>query len=74
MLTALPQIGPHRARLLLNHFGSIVAVVQAASEELMEVRGIGEQIAREIRAFVAGDGVSSSGPETTPQMQNDGHE
>ncbi|MGC8988922.1 MAG: ERCC4 domain-containing protein [Verrucomicrobiia bacterium] len=74
MLTALPRIGPHRARLLLNHFGSIAAVVQAAREELTEVRGIGEQIALEIRAFVAGDRVSSSGPETTPHMQNDGHE
>ncbi|HOK79090.1 MAG TPA: ERCC4 domain-containing protein [Verrucomicrobiota bacterium] len=74
MLTALPQIGPHRARLLLNHFGSVAAVVQAAREELMEVRGIGEHIAREIRAFVAGDGVLSSDSATTPQMQQDGPE
>jgi len=74
MLAALPRIGPHRARILLNHFGSIAAVVQAAREELMEVRGIGEQIAREIREFVAGDGVSSPDPTATSQMQNGGQE
>ena len=53
VLAALPGVGAHRARLLLEHFGSVEAVVLAGEEELTEVVGIGSQTARGIRKVVA---------------------
>jgi len=58
ILAALPGVGSHRARLLLEHFGSVEAVILATEEELMDVPGIGGQTAQRIRKLVAGQGAS----------------
>jgi ERCC4-type nuclease len=52
VLTALPGIGAHRARLLLEHFGSVEAVMLAGADELGEVKGIGSHTATGIRRIV----------------------
>lgn len=49
ILQGLPGIGPRRARCLLDHFGSVEAVIAASADELAGVRGIGEDIAAKIR-------------------------
>jgi DNA excision repair protein ERCC-4 len=41
VLQALPGIGPKRARLLLERFGSVKGVVNASEEDLGSVRGLG---------------------------------
>lgn len=41
VLQAMPGIGPKRARLLLDRFGSVKGVVNASEEELDSVRGLG---------------------------------
>jgi ERCC4-related helicase len=48
VLSAYPAIGPRHARLLLAHFGSLRAVIDAEREELQNVPGIGEKTARTI--------------------------
>jgi DNA excision repair protein ERCC-4 len=53
VLAGLPGVGAHRARQLLNHFGSIEAIVLAGVEELTEVMGIGPHTATTIRRVVA---------------------
>ncbi|MCL4181674.1 MAG: nuclease [Verrucomicrobia bacterium] len=53
VLSAIPGVGARRARMLLEHFGSIEAVVLAGVEELAEVRGVGPQTAARIRKVVA---------------------
>ncbi len=44
ILSSFPGIGPHQARSLLEHFGSLSAVVSASEQELREVEGIGQKI------------------------------
>lgn len=53
MLAALPQVGPHRAELLLRHFGSVERLAAASVEELTQVPGIGKVLARRIREAMA---------------------
>jgi ERCC4-related helicase/ERCC4-type nuclease len=48
VLAAFPNIGLKSARLLLEHFGSIKAVIDASPEELMSVPGVGEKTANSI--------------------------
>ncbi len=43
VIASLPGIGRKNARLLLEHFKSIQAIVMAEKEELQAVRGIGEK-------------------------------
>ena len=45
----IPGIGPKRRRLLLNHFGSLTGLKQASTEEILQVPGIPEKLATEIR-------------------------
>jgi len=45
ILQGLPGIGPERAKRLLEHFGSVGAVVAAESESLQSVTGIGPRTA-----------------------------
>lgn len=52
MLCAMPRIGPKRAVQLLEHFGSVNAVVNATELELSELNGIGMLTARKIRHFL----------------------
>ena len=49
----IPQVGEHMAEVLAEHFGSIEALEQASEEELLAVRDVGPETAREIRAFFA---------------------
>jgi DNA ligase (NAD+) len=49
----IPQVGEHMAEVLAEHFGSIEALQQATEEELLAVRDVGPETAREIRAFFA---------------------
>jgi ERCC4-type nuclease len=44
VLSAFPGIGPHQARSLLEHFGTLSAVISASEEELRSVEGIGQKI------------------------------
>jgi excinuclease ABC subunit C len=48
-LEDIPGIGPARRRALLRHFGSLKRVREASVEELAEVEGIGDEMARRIR-------------------------
>jgi ERCC4-type nuclease len=48
VLQGLPGVGPERAKLLLDRFGSVEAVATAELEELESVRGIGRTTAKAI--------------------------
>lgn len=48
-LGAVPGLGKSRARALLDHFGSLKAMLKADERTLAEVKGIGPALAREIR-------------------------
>ncbi|HXX54740.1 MAG TPA: ERCC4 domain-containing protein, partial [Methanoregula sp.] len=48
IISAFPEIGLRNARILLSHFGSVQAIVNASLEELVAVRGIGEKTAQRI--------------------------
>lgn len=52
LLQGLPGVGPLRAAALLNQFGSVQNVVNADSEELVGVDGIGKKTARRIERAV----------------------
>jgi len=47
----IPQVGEHMAEVLADHFGSVEALENASEEELLEVREVGPETARELRAF-----------------------
>ncbi|WP_254839517.1 NAD-dependent DNA ligase LigA [Natronomonas marina] len=47
----VPEVGPTTAADLARHFGTLDAVLEASPEELREVEGVGETVAREIGEF-----------------------
>src|SRR6266536_6243508 len=49
----IPQVGEATAAILARHFGGVDRFLAASEEELMAVRDIGEETAREIRAWTA---------------------
>ncbi len=49
LVSCLPSVGSQLAKSLLQHFGSIRAVINATEEELKQVGGVGEKIARGIK-------------------------
>jgi len=49
-LDAIPGVGPARRRALLVHFGSIEAIRSASLEQLAEVKGVTESVARAVKA------------------------
>ncbi len=49
ILQGLPQVGPGRAKRLLDHFGSVERTLTAKVDELREVEGIGEYVAETVR-------------------------
>lgn len=51
LLDDIPGVGPFKKRALLKHFGSLQQISKASQEELLEVRGISEALAREITVF-----------------------
>lgn len=55
LVEGLPNVSAVLANRLLNHFGSIRAIVNASEKELMEVEGIGKNIASEIVKLVNKD-------------------
>jgi Fanconi anemia group M protein len=48
IVSAFPEIGLKSARLLLAHFGSVKAIVNAELPELLAVKGVGEKTATKI--------------------------
>ena len=48
LLQTLPGVGSERARLLLDHFGSIRACLEAPPDELQKIEGIGPRTAQTI--------------------------
>src|SRR4029077_11840907 len=52
----IPQVGDATATLLAGHFGALEALRTATEEQLLEVEGVGESMAREIRLFFDGHG------------------
>jgi excinuclease ABC subunit C len=52
-LDEIANIGKKRKALLLNHFGSVAAIKQAAVEDLMRVKGISKNVAIKISEFFA---------------------
>ncbi|GAB3314089.1 DEAD/DEAH box helicase [Haloplanus salinarum] len=52
---AIADIGPVTARSLLEHFGSVEAVMTAREEDLLAVDGVGEVTADRIRTVVGSD-------------------
>ncbi|AIF69703.1 DEAD/DEAH box helicase [Palaeococcus pacificus DY20341] len=52
IVEGLPNVSATLAKRLLKHFGSVERVFTATEEELMEVEGIGEKKAREIRKVI----------------------
>ncbi len=53
LLESVPGLGAVKARRLITHFGSPLAVARAGEEELMEVPGIGPELAARIRQHLA---------------------
>ena len=66
LLQGLPGIGPARAARLLDHFGTVEAVVTADAAALAAVPGIGANTARALRWAVeeprADYGIAAAGP------------
>ncbi len=56
ILQGLPGIGPRRARLLLDSFGSVEAVFSASEEALQSVEGMGKATVKRIRWAVREQG------------------
>jgi DNA excision repair protein ERCC-4 len=49
ILQGLPKVGPRMANRLLKHFGSVSNVMNATTQDLMKVEGVGEVSAGKIR-------------------------
>jgi DNA excision repair protein ERCC-4 len=49
VLQALPGIGPKRAKALLDRFGSVKAVLNASSEALAQVHGMGRRVVERVQ-------------------------
>jgi Fanconi anemia group M protein len=52
---AIAEVGPVTARSLLEHFGSVEAVMTADQDALCEVDGVGEVTAERIREVAGSD-------------------
>jgi DNA ligase (NAD+) len=50
---AIPGVGETVAELLANHFDSVEPMLDATTEQLSEIRGIGDVLAEEIHAWAA---------------------
>ncbi|MBI2666844.1 DEAD/DEAH box helicase family protein [Candidatus Woesearchaeota archaeon] len=54
LIAALPNVGIVTAKNLLMHFGSIKGVVNASSEELIKLEGVGEKTAEKLKEVFEG--------------------
>lgn len=52
IVESLPNVGPVTARKLLEEFGNVKSVINASEDELKNVEGIGDKIAKRIKAVV----------------------
>ena len=48
LVSALPGVGLQTAKLLLEHFGSVRALVNASPEEITKIKGVGEKTAEKL--------------------------
>jgi Fanconi anemia group M protein len=55
VVSAIADIGPVTARALLDHFGTVEAVMTARTEDLRDVTGVGEVTADTIRDIVGSE-------------------
>ena len=55
VVSSIGEVGPVTARALLEHFGSVEAVMTASEDDLLEVNGVGQVTAERIREVVSGD-------------------
>ncbi|WP_435063486.1 DEAD/DEAH box helicase [Halobaculum sp. EA56] len=55
VVSSIADIGPVTSRALLEHFGTVEAVMTAREDDLLEVSGVGEVTAERIREVVGGD-------------------
>lgn len=52
ILQGLPHVGPRLARRLLDHFGSVIGVMNGTVDDLLMVEGLGRVSARAIREIL----------------------
>jgi len=52
LVSCLPQVGPNLAKELLKQFGSVKKIVNSSEEELKNVAGVGDKIAKAIKELV----------------------
>ena len=52
IIESLPGIGPAHARSLLEHFGTVNAIMNASESQLMDVAGIGKKTAGNIKKVI----------------------
>jgi len=69
VVEGLPGCGAAASRRLLQHFGSVEAVMRATAEELAMVPGIGEKTARRIREVLTHQGTVPTEPEATCDVE-----
>ncbi|UIP00126.1 DEAD/DEAH box helicase [Halobaculum sp. CBA1158] len=55
VVSSIADIGPVTSRALLEHFGTVEAVMTAREEDLLEVSGVGQVTADRIREVVGSD-------------------
>ena len=55
VVSSIADIGPVTARSLLEHFGSVEAVMTAPKEDLLDVDGVGSVTADRIREVVGSE-------------------
>ena len=55
VVSSIADIGPVTSRALLEHFGTVEAVMCAREEDLLEVSGVGQVTAERIREVVGSD-------------------
>lgn len=70
-LQDISGLGFHRQKLLLAHFHSIDYIREASLQQLMEVPGIGQQVAQEIYRYFHPSAIADNSP---PQQDTDPRE
>jgi Fanconi anemia group M protein len=55
VVSAIAEVGPVTARALLDHFGTVEAVMTAREDDLRDVAGVGEVTAERVREVVGSD-------------------
>lgn len=63
VLADLRGVGSAKQQALLDHFGSVDAIRAASVEELAEVKGFGNRLARSVRTQLGGDEPATTGAE-----------